>query len=38
MLVEPVTVAFKFTLITVLPFVRVNVPEYVPPFAPLKLS
>ena len=36
--VVPATVAFRFTLIVVLPFVRVNVPEYEPPEVPLKLT
>ena len=34
---EPI-VALRFTLIVVLPFVRVNVPEYEPPEVPLKLT
>ena len=36
--VVPATVAFRFTLIVVLPFVRVSVPEYEPPEVPLKLT
>lgn len=35
---EPLTVAFRVTLTVVLPLVRVRVPVYVPPYAPLKLT
>lgn len=36
--VEPETVAFNVTFTVLLPFVRVRVPVYVPPFAPLKFT